>query len=188
MKEPLERAEEQRKGTTNSQVRYAGRLHISQSCSVGSEGRGAVDQRAVLSQALAEHKAPVTATNPSLQPLPQGVKAVLQTPRGDLLSLPLAVHTHNFVACSFTKPSICREEALEFVFSPPVAALALRQLSGSPAALQAASTEYLGYVTISTIPPPWHVPELLKPTQLFHTATTVSFFPPKKRARAAPHL
>lgn len=34
----------------------------------------------------------------------------------------------------------------------------------------------------STIRPPWDVSELLKPTRLFHTATTVSFFPPKEES------
>lgn len=64
LQEPFQCAEE---GTGHSQVGDAGGLHISQGCSVGAEGRGAVDQGAVLSQALQDTKP----TNPLVIPLLQ---------------------------------------------------------------------------------------------------------------------
>lgn len=61
-------------GAAHSQVGDAGGLHIGQGCPVGAEGRGAVDQGAVLSQALAGHKSrgDTAAANPfSLSPPPR---------------------------------------------------------------------------------------------------------------------
>lgn len=107
LKEAFECAEQSGK-ELHSQVGDAGGLHVGQGRSVGAEGRGAVDQGAVLSQALQD-------TNPLLTPLLQshspchlppeshterGVNATLQTPPADLLR----VFAWNIAAFSLPQP------------------------------------------------------------------------------------
>lgn len=153
-------------GSAHSQVGDAGGLHVGQGCSVGTEGRGAVDQGAVLSQAL-------QGTNPVLTSLlethflchlppeshtEQGVNATLQTPPAHLLSSTPGCSRGTLLPSASLRLQEQEEEEEKAVLPC--------QCAGTPAAVRmpshTAGFQHCGILPsgeqLSTIPPPWTLP------------------------------